>query len=44
MNKAIFRLVALVTQIQSLPWNTPVHHFETFAGQKAVTRAELQAA
>ena len=42
--EVIFKLVALVTQIKSLPWDVALHHFETFAGCKAVTRAEQRAA
>ncbi|CAE7510949.1 nipblb, partial [Symbiodinium microadriaticum] len=36
--EVIFKLVALVTQIKSLPWDVALHHFETFAGCKAAGR------
>ena len=42
--KVIFKLVAMVTRIENLPWETSLQRFETFAGRKAVTLAEIRAA
>ncbi|CAE7370799.1 unnamed protein product [Symbiodinium sp. CCMP2592] len=36
--KVIFKLVAMVTRIENLPWETSLQHFETFAGRKAAGR------